>query len=106
MNCQSLRAACARAETAAAGIAEAGARFATAADVYATEIGLLHAGPAGARIGIREVTTPDICGRCAQAPSAFRISAAAAVVSSGGIDPVSSSSTTFAIGHLQPPDMS
>jgi hypothetical protein len=105
VNCRLLRAACARAETSAAGIAEAGAWFATAPDVYAAEIGLLHTGTASARIGIREVTTPDIRGRCAQAPGAFRISAVGVVVSSGRIDPVRSSSTTFAIGHLQPPGM-
>jgi hypothetical protein len=105
MSCQSLRAACARAETTATSIAKAGARFATAPDVYAAEIRLLHTGPAGARIGIREVTTPDIPGRCAQTPSAFLISAVGVVVSGSGIDPVSSSSTTFAIGHLQPPGM-
>jgi hypothetical protein len=105
MSCQSLCAACAGAETAAAGIAEAGAWFATAPNVYATEVGLLHTRPAGARIGIREGATSDIGGRCAQAPCAFHVSAVAVAVSGGRIDPVGSSSTTFAISHLQPPDM-
>jgi hypothetical protein len=104
-SCQSLRAACARAETAPTGLAKTGAWLATASDVYAADIGLLQTGPAGARIGIREVTTPDVCGRRAQAPSAFRISAVAVVISGGGIDPVNSSGSTLAIGHLQPPGM-
>jgi hypothetical protein len=52
MNCQSLRATGARAETTTAGIAKTGAWFAAAADVYATEVGLFYTGPAGARIGI------------------------------------------------------
>jgi hypothetical protein len=97
--------ACARAETAPTSIAKAGARFAITPDVDAAEVGLLHASPAGARIGIREVTTPDIRGRCAQAAGAFRIFAIVVVVSGGGIDPVSSSRSTLAIGHLQPPGM-
>jgi hypothetical protein len=105
MSCQSLRTACARTETDPTSIAKAGARFATAPDVYAADIGLLHTGTAGARIGIREVSTPDVCGRCAQAPSAFRISAVAVVISGGCIDPVNSSGSTLAIGHLQPPGM-
>ena len=60
INRQLLRAPCARAETTAAGLAEAGAWFATAPDVYATEIGLLNTGSAGTRIGIREGTTSDV----------------------------------------------
>jgi hypothetical protein len=106
MNCQALRAACVRAETTAAGLAETGAWLATTADINATEIRLLHTGPAGTRIGIREVTPSDIRGRCAQAPSTFRVSAVAVLVAGGGIDPISSSSTAFAVGHVRPPGMS
>jgi hypothetical protein len=100
VNCESLGAACARAKTTAAGLAETGAGFASTSEIYAAEIRLLRIGPAGARIGIREGTTSDIRGRCAQAPGAFRVSAVAVVVSGGRIDPISSSSTTFAIRHL------
>jgi hypothetical protein len=106
MNCQLLRAAGACAKTAAAGLPETGAWFATAPDVYATEIGLLDTGTAGARIGIREGATPDIRGRCAQAPSALRVSAVAVAVSGSRIDPISSPSTPIAIGHSRPPGMS
>ena len=42
---------------------------------------------------------------CAEAPSAFRVSAVAVVVSGGGVDPISSG-PTIAIGHLQPPGIS
>jgi hypothetical protein len=105
-NRQLLRARCAGAEPAPAGIAEAGAWFAIAPDVKATEIGLLHTSPAGARIGIREVTTSDVCGRCAQSPSAFRVSATAVVVCGGRIDPISAAGATIAIGHLRPPGIS
>jgi hypothetical protein len=104
-SCQSLRAACARAETAPTGLAKTGAWLATASDVYAADIGLLHTGPAGGRIGIRKGTTSDIRGRRAQAPGTFRVSAVAVVVSGGRVDPVSSSGSTLAIGHLQPPGM-
>jgi hypothetical protein len=106
MRYQSLRAAGAGTETTTAGIAKAGAWFHTTADIYAAEIGLLHIGPAGTRIGIRESATSDIRGWCALAPSALRVSAVAVMVSGGRIDPVSPSSTTFAIRHLRPPGMS
>jgi hypothetical protein len=105
-NRELLRAPCAGAETASAGIAEAGAWFAITPDVKATEVRLLDTGPAGARIGIREVTTPDICGRCAQAPGVFHVSATAVVVSGGRIDPISPAGATIAIGHLRPPAIS
>jgi hypothetical protein len=104
-NCWSLCAACARAKTTTTGLAETGAWFASTSDVYAADIGLFHIRPAGAWISIREGATSDIRGRCAQAPGALCGSAVAVVVSGGGIDPVSSSSTTFAIRHLQPPGM-
>jgi predicted TIM-barrel enzyme len=106
MHCQSLRAACAGTKTTTAGFAEAGAWFDTAADIYAAEIGLLHIGPVGARIGIREGATSDVSRWCAEAAGALRVSAVAVVVSGGGIDPVSSSSITFSIGHPRPPGMS
>jgi hypothetical protein len=106
MNCQALRAACIRAETTAAGLTETGAWLATAPDINATEIRLLHTGPTGTRIGIREVTTSDIRGRCAEASSAFRVFAVAVLGTGGGIDPISSSSTAFAVGHVRPPGMS
>jgi hypothetical protein len=104
--CQRLGAPCARAETAAAGLAETGAWFATATDVHATEIGLLHTGPAGTRIGIREIGTSDIRGWCAQAPSAFRFSAVAIVISGGSVDPISSPGPVIPIGHVWPPGIS
>jgi hypothetical protein len=102
-NREQLRASCAGAETVPASIAEAGAWFAITSDVKATEIGLLHTGPAGARIGIREVTTSDVFGLCAPAASSFRVSLTAVVVSGGRIDPVSPMGATIAIGHLRSP---
>lgn len=106
MNCQSLRAARPRAETAATGIAEASAWFDTPADIYAAEIGLLHIGSVGTRIGIREGATSDVSWWCAEATGTFRVAAVAVLVASGGIDPINSSSSAFAIGHLRPPGMS
>ena len=100
---QLLPAPSAGAETTAACIAETGAWFATAPDVYAAEIGLFDTAPAGTRIGIREGTTSDIAGRCAQAPGAFRFSATVIVLSGGSIDPISSPAPVIAIRHLLPP---
>jgi hypothetical protein len=105
-NRQLLRALRAGAETASAGIAEAGAWFAIVPDVKATEIGLLDTGPFGARIGIRKVTTSNVCGPSAQSPSVFRVSATAVVVCGGTVDPISAPGATIAIGHLQPPGLS
>src|SRR5215211_7320385 len=102
-----LRAACARAETSAAGVAEAGARFTATTDVYPAEIGLLNTGSAGTGIGIGEVTTSDICGWRTEAAGAFRFAAATSIpVSGGGIDPISSPGPAIAIGHLRPPGIS
>jgi hypothetical protein len=105
-NCQSLCAACARAKTTAAGLPEARAWFATAPNVNATEIGLPDTGRVRTGIGIRGITTSEVRGWCAQAAGTFRFTATRILVTGGGIDPISSSSTTFAISHLQPPGMS
>ena len=105
VRCQSLRAAGAGAETAATGLAEASAWFDTPADIYAAEIGLLHIGPAGTRIGIREGATSDVTRWRAEATGTFGFVAATVLVTGGGIDPISSSITTFVIGHPRPPGM-
>jgi len=103
---QPLCAARTRAETTAAGLAEAGAWFAGAADVDATEIGLLNTGPAGTGIGIGEGATSNVGGWCAEAARAFRFAATTPIVVTGGsIDPISSSGLAIAIGHLRPPGM-
>jgi hypothetical protein len=102
---QSLRAPCAGAETTAAGVAETGSWFATAPDVYAAEIRLLDTGPGGARIGVREVTTADVPGSCAEASGAFRFPASAVLLSGGRIDPICSPAPAIAIGHPRPPGM-
>jgi hypothetical protein len=102
---QSLRAPYAGAETTAAGVAETGSWFATAPDVYAAEIRLLDTGPGGARIGVREVTTADVPGSCAEASGAFRFPASAVLLSGGRIDPISSPAPAIAIGHPRPPAM-
>jgi hypothetical protein len=106
MDCLSLRAAGAGAKSPAAGLTEAGAWFDTPAGIYAAEIGLLHIGPAGTRIGVREGTTSDVSRWCAEAAGTFRFAAPTVLVAGGGIDPISSSSTAFAIGHPRPPGMS
>jgi hypothetical protein len=106
MDCLSLHTAGAGAKSSAAGLTEAGAWFDTPAGIYAAEIGLLHIGSVGTRIGIREGTTSDVSRCCAEAAGTCRFAAATVVVTGGGIDPISFSSTAFAIGHLRPPGMS
>jgi len=103
---QPLCAARTRAETTAAGLAEAGAWFAAATDVDPAEIGLRDSGPAGTGIGIREGTTSNFGGWCAEAARAFRFAATTPIVVTGGnIDPISSPGLAIAIGHLRPPGM-
>jgi hypothetical protein len=106
VNRQSLRAARACVKATAAGLAQTGARFAIAPDVDATEIRLPYTGRTRIGIGIRGVVASDVSRWCAEAAGTLGFAASTVVVTGGGIDPISSSSTAFAVGHLRPPGMS